>query len=184
MKDQIKQAALSHLNKFGYEGVKMAHIAAEACIKKQSLSYYYASKKELVIDLYTEVVEKEIAYVESFFEVHKDLSIKEQLYQFLWELKIRTQQQAHVLFLQMTAFMAPFELKNFIASEYNKYLHAVKREVLSAFSQIKTFYSTEESTIAFLTILDGLLAKIIYEPAQPYEELLDTAFSIFWRGIS
>lgn len=127
MKDQIKEIAILHLNKFGYEGVKMAHIATEACIKKQSLSYYYPSKKELVIELYTEVVEKEIKYVEAFFQQHKDLSIKEQLYKFLSEFKVRSQQQAHVVFLQMTAYMAPFELKNFVASEYNKYLHVVKR---------------------------------------------------------
>lgn len=184
MKDKIKEVAILHLNKFGYEGVKMAHIAAEASIKKQSLSYYYPSKRELVIELYPEVVEKEIQYVEEFFQRHKELSVKEKLYKFLSEFKVRSQQQAHVLFLQMTAYMAPFELKNFISSEYNKYLHVIKREILSAFSQIKTTYSTEESTIAFLTILEGLLAKIVYEPNQSYEELLDAAFSIFWRGIS
>lgn len=184
MKDQIKQVAILHLNKFGYEGVKMAHIAADLGIKKQSLSYYYPSKKELVMELYTEVVEKEIQYVEGFFKMHKDLAVKDQLYRFLQELKVRFEQQAHVIFLQMTAFMAPFELQNFVKSRYHNYVHVLKKEFLSIFGQTQTSCSKEECSLAFLSIFDGLLAKLLYEPSQSFEEVLDATFTIFWRGIA
>lgn len=184
MKEKIKQVAILHFNKLGYEGVKMAHIATEVGIKKQSLSYYYPSKKKLVMELYTEVITEEIAYIKNFFQQHKELPAKEQLYTFLQELMVRFQQQPNEVFLQITAYLVPFELQNFIKSEYHKYLHVLKQEILSTFSPLQTNCSKVECTIAYLTIFDGLLTKLIYEPSQSFEEVLDATFSIFWRGIS
>lgn len=157
----------------------MAHIATELGIKKQSLSYHYPSKKELVMELYTEVIAQEIEYVEHFFRQEKELPVKDQLYTFLQQLKVRVQQQPNVTFLQITAFMVPFALQNFIVSKYHTYLHVVKQEILLVFSQLETNCSKEECTIAFLAIFDGLLTKLVYEPSQSFEEVLDAAFSIF-----
>ncbi|MBT2289550.1 TetR/AcrR family transcriptional regulator [Paenibacillus albidus] len=38
-------------NRLGYEGTKMAQIAEEAGIRKQSIAYYYPTKKELLLEL-------------------------------------------------------------------------------------------------------------------------------------
>ncbi|WP_410902858.1 TetR/AcrR family transcriptional regulator [Priestia filamentosa] len=41
--NKIKGIAIHHFNELGYEGTKMARIAVEAGITKQSLSYHYPS---------------------------------------------------------------------------------------------------------------------------------------------
>lgn len=183
MKEQIKKLAIQHINKLGYEGFKMAHLATELGIKKQSLSYHYPTKKDLVIELYSEIVEKEIHYVKAFFNRTNEKNEKELLNQFLLELKERYMEHSQVFFLQVITFMAPYELQNFISANYNRYLHELKTEVLTVFSQIEKSFSTEECTLAYLTILDGLLSKLVYEPNQPYEYILESNFKIFWNGI-
>lgn len=183
MKDQIKQVAIQHFNKFGYEGLKMAHIATDLGIKKQSLSYHFPTKQHLLKELYAEVVEQEIAYVEYFFEDVRAVQPKEQLYLFLKEMQIRFLKQPNVAFLQITSFMAPFELKSFIDSKLQTYLYVLKRELLSVFKRIESTFTKEKCTLAFLVVYDGLLTKLIYEPTQPFDEVLEATFSIFWNGM-
>lgn len=66
-KDRIKEIAIQHFNRFGYEGVRMAQIAEDAGIRKQSLSYHFPTKKDLLVELYGEVVEEEISFVRRYF---------------------------------------------------------------------------------------------------------------------
>ena len=57
-KEKIKRIAIKHFNQFGYEGTKMAQIAEEAGMRKQSLSYHYPTKKELLLEVYKKSFKK------------------------------------------------------------------------------------------------------------------------------
>lgn len=184
MKEKIKEAAIQHFNKLGYEGVKMAHIAAEVGLKKQSITYYYSSKKMLAMALYEEVVQQEIDYIQNFFQINRQLPAKEQLRGFLLDLKIRFQQSPRVTFLQILTMLVPYDMQSFIESRYHSYLHILKQEILAVFATERFLLMKEQCTVAYLTLFEGLLMKLVHGSIQAFDDIVDSTFAIFWRGIT
>lgn len=182
-KDKIKNVAIRQMNELGYEGVKMAHIAKELGIRKQSLAYHFSSKKDLLIEAYTEVVEEEIAFVHQFFKSREDDDAKVQLYDFLKEMQVRFHAKSNVAFLQAMSFRAPLEVDDFISAKYLLFLHAIKSEVTQIFKKANVAYKAEECMIGFITLFDGLTIQLVYETKQSFERSLETSFAIFWRGL-
>ncbi|GJM73685.1 hypothetical protein HMSSN036_59010 [Paenibacillus macerans] len=72
IREKIKEIAIQHFNRYGYEGTRMAQIAEETGIRKQSLSYHFSSKKELLLELYEEAVRNEIEFVRHYFKLVAD----------------------------------------------------------------------------------------------------------------
>src|SRR5699024_1224038 len=90
----------------------MNRIAEELGIRKQSLSYHYASKSKLLIDTYADAVEEEVTFLEEFFSNTKSLGAKETLVQFLKETQQRYYEQPTIAFLQSMSFKAPMEVSD------------------------------------------------------------------------
>lgn len=184
-KTSIKQIAVSHFQKYGYEGVKMAKIAEEAGIRKQSIYYHYASKRDLFAELYDEVIHEEIDYIQQYFTNESNLPAKELLYGFLKDMKRRTNENAKVLFLHLMSYSPPMEINTFVSSRFLTNFNTFKDEIRTIFErESELFFSTpEECTLGYVTLFDGLLVHLFYNTGQSYEASLETSFHIFWKGI-
>ncbi|MGM0862066.1 TetR family transcriptional regulator [Bacillus atrophaeus] len=90
----------------------MARIAKELGIWKHSLSYHFSSKKDLLIVVYPEKVEEEVAFINDFFESRKHMPAKNLIYDFLKETQVRFHAMPNVAFLQVISFKDPAEVSD------------------------------------------------------------------------
>ncbi|MEK3732909.1 MULTISPECIES: TetR/AcrR family transcriptional regulator [Paenibacillus] len=181
-KDKIKEIAIQHFNRYGYEGTRMAKIAEEAGIRKQSLSYHYSSKKELLLELYAEAVQSEIEFVHHYFHRAGGWSWEDRLYNFLVEHKNRFLMHPNVNLMFVFSFIPPLEVNDYVLSQYRRYLAVLKGELTALFEEAG-HPSPEECSVAYVTLLDGLDVQLVYETHQSYERTMAIAWSVFLAGI-
>ena len=183
-KNKIKEVAIEHFKKFGYHGARMAQIAEEAGIRKQTLAYHYPSKMKLFEELYRDVVEEEISFVCSFFLSNTELDWEGQLYQFLIQHKDRFLNNANANFMFITSFIPPMEAYNSVIVEYRRYLGILKEQASQLFTQDHRLRLTpEECMQAYVTLLDGLDVQLVYEDTSLYEQLLKNGWNVFIHGV-
>ena len=182
-KEQIKKIAIKHFNQYGYEGTKMAQIAEEAGIRKQSLSYHYSTKKELFLEVYQDVVQEERLFVQSYFKDHAQEPLEHQLYNFLTEHKNRFLTNPNASFMLVLSAFTPLEVYDYVISQFRLYLAILKEAVATCFSKHTCRLSPEECAIAFATLLDGLDVQLLYENSQAYEKVQQITWNIFWAGV-
>ncbi|MDX8046491.1 TetR/AcrR family transcriptional regulator [Gracilibacillus sp. S3-1-1] len=183
-KEEIKHVAVKHFNAYGYEGVKMAHIAEELGIRKQSLSYHYPSKKELLMDAFSSAVEEENQFIRTFFNEITEKTAKESLYQFLKETQLRFYSKPNAVFLQEMSYKAPVDLIDITIAKYHTYMHVLKQEISNVLERAEIKYNLSDCVTGFITLLDGLITQLVYENMKAYEHALNISFDIFWRGIT
>ncbi|MCY9377003.1 TetR/AcrR family transcriptional regulator [Bacillus sp. T17B1] len=184
MKEAIRHIAVRHFNAYGYEGVKMNRIAEELGIRKQSLSYHYASKSKLLIDTYANAVREEVIFLESFFGRAKSLDTKETLIQLLKETQQRYYKQPTVAFLQSMSFKTPLEMSDLILSYYHEYLHVFKQQIMNLANDPIITCRREQLATSFITLFDGLVIQLVYENAESFQHASQISFQIFWRGVT
>ena len=182
-KIEIKQIAIKHFNQFGYDGTKMAQIAEEVGIRKQSLSYHYPTKKDLLMEVYQEVIEEEKTFLHQYFEKHKEESLEKQLYDFLTEHKNRFLTEPNAALMYSLSFITPLDVNDFVISQFRLYLATLKEVIGACFAKHHFRLNPEECTIAFITMLDGLDIQLVYETRQAYERVQRISWDIFWKGI-
>ncbi|KAB2335122.1 TetR/AcrR family transcriptional regulator [Bacillus mesophilum] len=184
IKKKIQQVAIKHFYEYGYEGAKMAQIAKDLDIKKQSLSYHFNTKRDLFIEVYSKVIEEEILYIQNFFKNQSNISPKEKLLSYLKEITLRTHVKPNTAFLQRTSYSAPLEIEAFVATQYLTYFYTLKNEVRKVFEEETFSYSSDDCTLGYITLFDGLIVHLLYNTNQSLEYSLDVSFNIFWNGIS
>ncbi|SDM57969.1 TetR/AcrR family transcriptional regulator [Sediminibacillus halophilus] len=182
MKEAIRDAAVRHFNAYGYEGVKMNRIAEELGIRKQSLSYHYASKSKLLTDTYANAMKEEVIFLEEFFCQAKSLEPKETLTQLLKETQQRYYKQPSVAFLQSMSFKAPLETSDLIISYYREYLHAFKQQIMNIANHPIITCTPDQLATSFITLFDGLVIQLVYENAESFHRSSQISFEIFWKG--
>ena len=102
--------AIKQFLQFGYEGTKLAHIAEEAGMKKQSLYFHFKNKDDLLLQVNTKVIEEEINFLQLFFSKNIDLSLKDTLYFLLLDYKRRYLTNDNNGFMFLLTFIPPDSL--------------------------------------------------------------------------
>ena len=183
-KKKIQKAAIKHFYEYGYEGVKMAQIAKDSEIRKQSLSYHYNTKRDLFVDVYSKVIEEEILFIKDYFKNQSNVSAKENLLGYLKEIILRAHEKPNTAFLHRTSYSAPLEIDVFVATQYLTYYYTLKTEVRKVLEKGTFSYNPDECTLGYITLFDGLIVHLLYNTDQSLEYSLDVSFNIFWNGIS
>ncbi|NGZ76482.1 TetR/AcrR family transcriptional regulator [Saccharibacillus alkalitolerans] len=183
-REKIKEVAILHFNRYGYEGAKMSQIAEEAGIRKQSMAYHFSSKKELLTELYGEIVEEEIAFVRRYFAESADAAWEDRLHGFLVEHKNRFLTSPNVNLMFVFSFTTPIEVHDYVLTQYRRYLAALKEEATALFSAAAVgSLPPEACTVAYVTMLDGLDVQLVYETKHAYEQTLSIVWNLFLTGI-
>ncbi|WP_087973490.1 TetR/AcrR family transcriptional regulator [Oceanobacillus rekensis] len=183
-KGKIKKIAISHFNKFGYEGTKLSQIAEEVGIRKQSLAYHFPHKRLLFQEVYKEAVEEEVQFIKHYFLQHAEKPIEQQLYHFLTEHKVRFQTNPNTQLMLTISFLVPDEMYEDVIQKPYKYINILTGTLESCFAKQTFRISAKECALAFVALLDGLDIQLVYEDSRKYEKLQEITWDIFWTGIS
>jgi AcrR family transcriptional regulator len=185
---RIKEIALAHFAKNGYNGASLADIAEEVGIKKPSIYSHFKGKDDLFLTVIESVTHDELAFVTHFFESNETLTLHDRLYQFLIQYTERYEKVDKTKFLLRMAFFPPVHLHDQIMNSFYSYLDKVESLLLPIFAQAvqeKEICSitAEIATTAFLGLLDGILVELLYGGQERFEKRLHASWHIFWSGI-
>ncbi|MCZ8538329.1 TetR/AcrR family transcriptional regulator [Paenisporosarcina quisquiliarum] len=188
--EQIKEIALKYFAQNGYEGTSLANIANDVGIKKQSIYTHFKSKDELFLLLCNETYENELEFVLDFIEKKQDSHIKEFLYDFLIESKVRYEKHDSARFWLRTAFYPPSHLNSQVMQKVYEYLDKLEDYLLPIIDEaikkgeISSAIEKERVTAAFLGVLDGIFVEMLYGGPIRLEKRLDASWYLFWLGLS
>jgi AcrR family transcriptional regulator len=185
---QIKEVALAHFAKNGYNGSSLADIAEEVGIKKPSIYSHFKGKDDLFLNVIESVTHDELSFVTHFFESYENLSLHDRLYQFLIQYTERYEKEDKTKFLLRMAFFPPVHLHEQIMSYFYSYLDKVESLLVPVFAHAVhekevSSITPEVATIAFLGLLDGILVEMLYGGQERFEKRLSASWLIFWSGI-
>ena len=81
--EKIRQSAIRHFAREGYDGASLAAIAGDAGIKKQSLYTYFKNKDELFLQMFPDVFQNELQHITGQLENRSGSHLKELLFSLL-----------------------------------------------------------------------------------------------------
>jgi AcrR family transcriptional regulator len=183
-REEIKKIAVGHLLQYGYEGTKLADIADEVGIKKQSMYAHFESKKDLVIEIHEEATKQEISFLTTFFTEHKGKPLRKLIDQFVIEMRDRYADSRNVKLMFLMAFMPPEQLQELFITMYELYSHHLLHLLELAFQHDSTIkVNPKEGALAVHTIYEGLTAKLIFGSPDYFIQASETTFSLLWKGL-
>ncbi|MCM2677438.1 TetR/AcrR family transcriptional regulator [Shouchella plakortidis] len=171
----------------GYEETSLDDIVEEIGIKKQSIYSHFKNKEDIFLQVMNDAVNKEISFVNHFFESRSQVELQEVLFKLLVRYKERylLEDDKNIKFLLRMAFMPPYHLRDTAMEQFEKYNQELERNVKEAFSKAEHIRVTaEEGTISFLNFLDGILVELIYTNSSKFETRLRVSWEVYWQGIS
>jgi len=187
--DKIREVALRHFTRNGYEGASLADISAEVGIKKQSIYSHFTGKDELFLAVFREVAAREILFVEEYLKSSSLLSLEKMLYGFLYEYSKRYEQEDDTRFFLRMAFFPPGHLQREIVDYSNHHLDRMEMLLEPIFAsaartgEMHPDVSVERASAAFTAVLDGMFVEMLYGDLERSQKRLDASWYVYWRGI-
>ena len=186
--DKIREVALRHFTRNGYEGASLADISAEVGIKKQSLYNYFTGKDELFFAVFRDVAAREMLFVEEYLK-QNPLPLEKVLYGFLDGYRKRYEREDDTKFFLRMAFFPPGHLRQEIVEYCNHHLDAMGAllepffESAASAGEMHPDVSAERATVAFTAVLDGMFVEMLYGDMERSLKRLDASWYVYWRGI-
>jgi AcrR family transcriptional regulator len=187
--DKIKQSALKHFAKLGYEGASLSHIAAEAGIKKPSIYNHFVGKEDLYLAVLEGVSSGYEQFLQSALQQQSDNTPERQLYgmykayiAYFMEDSDRTE------FWKRTMLFPPAVLQERIAQVVSKVENQFAPQLAALFAQgigsgdIRP-YAPEELVTLFYCLVNGYMMGIMMAGPHEFTQKLERVWTMFWQGI-
>jgi AcrR family transcriptional regulator len=187
--NRLKDVALSHFTKNGYEGASLADIASDVGIKKQSIYTHFKGKDELFFAVFTDALNQELNFFISYLDNHKELAIDKLLYSFLLEYKERYEHDDTTKFFIRMTYFPPAHLYAKVLADCYGYLDTLEAQLVQVFEKaiseacISAAVSSDRAASAFMAVLDGMLVEMLYGGNERSLKRIDASWFIYWRGI-
>jgi len=187
--NKIREIALCHFARNGYEGASLADISAEVGIKKQSIYNYFKGKDDLFLAVYRDVAARELYFVENYLIQSSLLPLEKQLFGFLLGYKERYEKDDDTKFFLRMSFFPPTHLQHETVEcsilYLDKMADLIKVVIQAAANtgQIHPEVSIEHATDAFIAVMDGIFVEMLYGGVERSVKRIDASWHIFWRGV-
>ncbi|WP_243387549.1 TetR/AcrR family transcriptional regulator [Bacillus kexueae] len=182
----IKEKAYDLFAEKGYEGTSMSLIAEHVGIKKASIYSHFKGKKELYLQLYHEALEKELAFIQSFFST-EDV-IEKQLYDFLLSSIERFETDRELHFLLRQGFFPPAGLKDEMIKIFNQYVVMMEGRLESMLQEVvnegKIDTDPKMASVAYVALLDSVYVELMYGEKKKAILRAESTWNLLWKGMS
>jgi AcrR family transcriptional regulator len=187
--DKIREVALRHFTRNGYNGASLADISAEVGIKKQSIYAHFKGKDELFLAVFRDAAAREMLFIEEYLKSSGMLSLNKILYGFLNEYRKRYEREEDTKFFLRMAFFPPGHLEQEIMDYCNHHLDRTAMLLEPFFisaagtGEMHSDVSTERALEAFTAVLDGMFVEMLYGGVERSLKRLDASWYVYWRGV-
>ncbi|OME91568.1 MULTISPECIES: TetR/AcrR family transcriptional regulator [Paenibacillus] len=185
----IKQSALAHFAKNGYEGASLKHIADDCGIKKPSIYAHFSSKKDLFLQVLQDVFQRQEDLMVGYFLGHADWPLEQQLHGFLESRLQAYRMDDEVRFFLRMAFFPPSTLYDEVMGMVYPLLDQQEEnlsKLLAAGCPVhgRIIRYPRKAAIAYMTLLDGIHLETVYGGEERALRRLVAAWPVYWLGVT
>lgn len=185
----IKQSALAHFAKNGYEGASLKHIADDCGIKKPSIYAHFSSKKDLFLQVLQDVFQRQEDLMVGYFLDHANWPLEQQLHGFLESRLQAYRMDDEVRFFLRMAFFPPSMLYDEVMGMVYPLLDQQEEnlsKLLAAGCPVhgRIIRYPRKAAIAYMTLLDGIHLETVYGGEERAMRRLVAAWPVYWLGVT
>ena len=188
--NRIKEVALTHFAKDGYEGSSLSAIATEVGIKKQSIYTHFKGKDELFLEVLSDVFVNELKFVTNYIDSHANHSVEKFLFNFLLQYSKRYEDNDNTKFWLRMSFFPPSHLYDQVMKCVYETLDKIEALFVPIMEKaifegkVNPSNGAERATAAFMGILDGVFVEMLYGGPQRLVKRIDASWYLYWQGLS
>ncbi|MBN9654165.1 TetR/AcrR family transcriptional regulator [Halobacillus sp. GSS1] len=189
-KQAIIQNALQFFAVHGYQGASMALIAKESQITKSSIYSYFNSKEDLYLAVLDHLLEFHYEYWDRRKKSIRKTNTKKALSDILYTAYTTSNKEKFIsIFWQTALIVPPIDLKDIIDVKLKLAKEVVITYLESIFQmgietgQIEPEHEPFYLASAYYCLLEGATLSHVYDAVPEKEQLLQTIFDTFWRGL-
>lgn len=184
----IRDAALFHFARDGYEGASLRAIADEVGIKKPSIYAHFSGKEDLFLHTLEYAFDEVRRHTLEYFRDYAHLPLEERLRGLLVWFEQEYQDHASARLMLRNCYYPPPELYSRVMDLVYPFLDGMERAMSRLLQRAiregeVPSIPAEQAAIAFMTFLDGITVEIIYGSSRRYKRRMDAAWPVFWNGI-
>ncbi|MDQ0273626.1 TetR/AcrR family transcriptional regulator [Cytobacillus purgationiresistens] len=184
----IRDAALIHFAKDGYEGASLSKIAKDVGIKKPSIYAHYKGKDELFIAVVKYVLDTEKRRMFSYFLSQKENPLENRLKGFFTWMAEENRENEHAKFLLRISYFPPSKLNREVMDFVNPFFHQMQRLLARVLKNQLTNDSNRsddfmDEALAYITIVDGSVIELMFNGEEYFLKRFSATWPIFWRGL-
>lgn len=185
---RIKEAAIVHFARNGYDGASLSQIAGDVGIRTPSIYAHFKSKEELFLSIILDVQGQELAHIANYFDRTANEPMERRLKGLIAHCRERFETNGAMKFWMRMMFFPPVSLEKQVLESMYAYLDNLEVALIRVFqaddlSGRMTDEEAERAAAAFLCLLDGVLVELLYGGADRYEKRLQASWAIYWQGI-
>lgn len=186
--NRIRDAAIEHFSKYGYEGTSLADIAQHVGIKKPSLYAHYKNKEEIFFCCLDYALHSSVGSLQHFLKDHHQLAAEKLLYQFLMHYQNQATDHGVLMFCLRTLYFPPHPFREQVIERANKHIADFGQLLSPLFAQAEASGQLRDgdvaqATEAYLCLFDGLMVELMYAGTERFQCRLEAAWRIFVRGL-
>lgn len=185
--ERIKKAALLRFALQGYDATALAEIAGDVGIKTPSIYAHFPGKQALFLDILESVFNAEIAEIEAC--LRRPEPVRASMRAYLHETIVRFDTAPSLRFWLRTIYLPPSKMTADI-SAYDRRFSALLEETVSrALRQPnhglrRPALPHETLALAFIGILRGLHAELLYSSSAESARVLAALWTVFERSLT
>ncbi|WP_440113698.1 TetR/AcrR family transcriptional regulator [Paenibacillus sp. QZ-Y1] len=184
----IRDAALFHFARDGYEGASLRAIADEVGIKKPSIYAHFSCKDDLFLHTLAFAFQEVQRHTLEYFRDHVDLPLEQRLKGLLNWFEQEYNDHASARLMLRNCYYPPLALYSEVMDLVYPFLDGMERALNRLLQGAMRNgdippIPAEQAAIAFMTFLDGITVEIIYGSSRRYKRRLEASWPVFWHGI-
>ncbi|QOS81475.1 TetR/AcrR family transcriptional regulator [Paenibacillus sp. JNUCC31] len=184
----IRDAALIHFARDGYEGASLRAIADEVGIKKPSIYAHFSGKDDLFLHTLAHAFKDVQRRTLEYFRDHSGLPLEQRLKGLLMWFELEYNSNASARFMLRMCYFPPLALYSEVMDLVYPFLDGMERSLTRLLErEIRNggmpAVPVEQAAIAFMTFLDGITVEIIYGSSRRYKRRIEASWPVYWHGI-
>lgn len=187
--DKIKQVALKHFARDGYEGASLSQIASEVGIKKPSIYNHYAGKEELFLSVLTGIGDDYKRFLAARLEQSDGAAPERQLFRmYASYIEYFTYDSDRTDFWKRVILFPPDFLKERIVQIVGEVEQLIAPRLADLFAEgirrgtIRAFDPAEMVTL-FYSLVNGYMMGLMMTGPHDFSNKLERVWTMFWQGI-
>ncbi|MGV2884572.1 TetR/AcrR family transcriptional regulator [Paenibacillus taichungensis] len=184
----IRDAALFHFARDGYEGASLRAIADEVGIKKPSIYAHFSGKDDLFLQTLAHAFKDVQRRTLEYFRDHADLPLEQRLKGLLIWFEQEYNCNASARFMLRMCYFPPLSLYSEVMDLVYPFLDGMERSLTRMLQGAtrrgeQQAVPAEQAAITYMTFLDGITVEIIYGSSRRYRRRIEASWPVYWHGI-
>ncbi|GGN93447.1 TetR/AcrR family transcriptional regulator [Saccharibacillus kuerlensis] len=187
-KPAIEDAALALFASEGFEGASLGRIADSVGIRKPSIYAHFRSKEDLFLSVFKRTLRRKQQVLFRQVLHGANRPFEDNLYDLAEHLMDEYESDAETRFLLRMSYFPPRSLHDEVMGLVNPFFEQAERSLTRLLQRKENAVrlhpgGAHEAALAYVTVLDGVLAEAIYGSRDTAAKRLKAVWPVYCRGV-